>query len=285
MRVTLLGSGPSSGVPGIGVGWGACDPENPRNRRLRQSILVEHGATRLLVDTSPDLRQQLLRHDVETLDAVLYTHAHADHLHGIDDLRGVNRAMGASLPIYADAETERYIAERFGYTLTRLREGAEIFYKPVLDMNRIAPGDRFSIGDVDVFTIDQDHGFSRTLGFHFGDLAYSTDVLDLPEASLKALEGVDVWIIGVFSMTPHHTHAHVEKALEWIERVAPRQAVLTHLGPSVDYATLEAMTPDHVHAAYDNMVIELREGEIHLFEAAGPEPLDPAPNTRFSKSA
>jgi phosphoribosyl 1,2-cyclic phosphate phosphodiesterase len=257
MKATILGSGPSSGIPTIQDGWGACDPENPKNRRLRPSILVENGGARVLVDTSPDLRQQLLNVGVRHLDAVLYTHGHADHLHGIDDLRGVNKAMDAPLDVYADADTLKQIETRFEYTTTPLAPGADFYYKPVLDIHEIAPGDDFSVGGLEISVFDQGHGYSRTLGYRFGSLGYSTDLLELPEASFKALEGVKTWIVGVFSWKPHQTHVHVDMALEWIERVKPALAVLTHLGPTIDFAELSAKLPDGVEAAYDGMVIEV----------------------------
>ena len=192
MKATILGCGPSSGVPTVAEGWGACDPENPRNRRLRPSILVENGATTVLVDTSPDLRQQLLNTGTRHLDAVLYTHGHADHLHGIDDLRGVNRAMNAPLDVYGDAATLGDIKQRFEYTTTPLPPEADIYYKPVLNMHEIAAGDRIAVGDMEILTFDQDHGYSRTLGYRFGPIGFSTDLLDLPDESFAALEGVTV---------------------------------------------------------------------------------------------
>ena len=257
MKVTILGSGPSSGIPTIHDGWGNCDPENPKNRRLRPSILVENGDTVVLVDTSPDLRQQLLNTGVRRLDAVLYTHGHADHLHGIDDLRGINKAMNAELPVYADTATLEIINRRFDYTVTPLVPGADIYYKPVLNLHEISPGDHFSIGDLDILTFDQDHGFSRTLGYRCVALAFTTDLLNLPDESYAALEGVETWIIGVFSIKPHLTHTHVDQALEWIQRIKPSHAVLTHLGPSIDYAELNDYLPDGIEAAYDGMVIEI----------------------------
>ncbi|MBI2584637.1 MAG: MBL fold metallo-hydrolase [Rhodospirillales bacterium] len=256
VKATILGCGPSGGVPTIHEGWGACDPKNPKNRRLRPSILIEEGETRVLVDTSPDLRQQLLNAGVRRLDAVLYTHAHADHLHGVDDLRSINRMMEAALPVYADAATEAIIKQRFEYVTTPLADGVELYYKPVLDLRRIAPGDRFAVGGMEIVAYDQDHGYSRTIGYRFGPLAYSTDLLDLPEASFKALSGVQTWIVGTFAMQPHVTHAHVDKALGWIERLRPARAVLTHLGPAIDHGALSRSLPKGVDAAFDGLVIE-----------------------------
>ena len=252
-----MGSGPSSGIPALSEGWGACDPENPRNRRLRPSILIENGATTVLVDTSPDLRQQLLNAGTNLLDAVLYTHCHADHLHGIDDLRGVNKAMNAPLRVFADAQTRDHIHQRFQYVTTPLDPGADFYYKPVLDITEISPGESFSVGGMEIQSFDQDHGYMHTLGYRMGDFAYSTDLLGLPEESFRALEGVQTWIVGVFSWQPHKTHAHVDLALEWIERVNPARAVLTHLGPTIDYAELSAYVPEGVEAAYDGMEIEV----------------------------
>lgn len=256
VKATILGCGPSGGVPTIADGWGACDPKNPKNRRLRPSILVEEGDTRVLVDTSPDLRQQLLNAGVRRLDAVLYTHAHADHLHGVDDLRGINRAMQAALPVYADAATEAILKQRFEYVTTPLADGVELYYKPVLDLRRIAPGDCFTVGGMEIVAYDQDHGYSRTIGYRFGPLAYSTDLLDLPQASFDALAGVHTWIVGTFALQPHVTHAHVDKALGWIERVRPARAVLTHLGPAIDHGALTASLPKGVEAAFDGLAVE-----------------------------
>lgn len=256
MKATVLGSGGSGGVPIAGLGWGACNRENPRNRRLRPSILVENGGTKVLVDTSPDLRQQLLDAEVNRLDAVLFTHAHADHLHGIDDLRGINRAMGRPLPAYATAEAWEGIRSRFAYVLEPLPEGTSVYYKPQLSENVIRPGESLSLGHVPVTAFDQDHGFSRTLGFRFGPIAYTTDAVELPEEAFAALAGVQVWIVGVLTDKPHPTHAHVAKALEWIERVRPARAVLSHLGFDLDYDALGARLPAGVEPAYDGMVLE-----------------------------
>lgn len=256
MRVTILGSGSATGTPEVGRGWGKCDPDNPRNRRLRPSILVENGPTTILVDTSPDLRQQMLNADVSRLDAVLYTHYHADHMHGIDDLRPINRAMEAPLDVYADAETMAVLGARFGYVFEPLAEGAETYYKPTLVPRHFEAGESFAIENIEVIPFEQDHGFCTSMGFRFGPIAYSTDLTALNEAAFRVVEGAETWIIGTLTDRPHPTHAHVDKALTWIERVKPRRAVLTHLGTGLDYGALAARLPPGVEPAYDGLVIE-----------------------------
>ena len=257
MRVTVLGCGHSGGTPLVGKGWGACEPDNPRNRRLRPSILVQEAGTLILVDTSPDLRQQLLDSGTERLDAVLYTHAHGDHLHGIDDLRAINRAMNLPIDTYADAATWEVISTRFAYVIDVPAEVADLYYKPALTVHEIAPGDAFDIGGVHITAFDQDHGYMRTIGYRLGAVAYSTDVVELPESAFEALAGVEVWIIGVLVDEPHPTHAHVDKALDWIGRVGPKRAILTHLGPGLDYGVLRERLPAGVVPAYDGMVIKI----------------------------
>jgi phosphoribosyl 1,2-cyclic phosphate phosphodiesterase len=257
MRITVLGCGHSGGTPLIGGGWGACDPENPKNRRLRPSSLVEDGETRILVDTSPDLRQQLLNADVGRIDAILYTHAHADHLHGIDDLRAINRIMKADIPAYADAETWQAIETRFRYIMTPLQDGSDFYYKPQLTPHTISPGDQFHIGPITINAFDQDHEVMRTVGYRFGKFAYSTDVVRMPEESFAALAGVEVWMVGTLMPKPHPTHAHVDRAVEWSERLGVKRTILTHLSHRADYSELQAITPDNVEPAYDGLIIEV----------------------------
>ncbi len=256
MKVTVLGCGSSSGTPAVDWGWGCCAPDNPRNRRLRPSILVEDDKTRLLVDTSPDLRQQLLNTGVKKLDAVLFTHYHADHLHGIDDLRPINRAMNGPLDVFADTATLDVIKERFGYVFGPLAEDAKGYHKPTLIPHTLKGGERFTIGSIEISVFVQDHGFCDTLGFRFGPIAYSTDVMELPDYAFGILDGIDVWLIGVLADKPHPTHAHVSKTLDWARRARSKRTILTHLSPNFDYAKLAARLPDGVEPAYDGMVIE-----------------------------
>lgn len=258
MRVTVLGCGSSSGTPSVEGGWGVCDPKNPKNRRLRPSILVEGGGKSVLVDTSPDLREQLLAAEVQHLDAVLYTHAHSDHLHGIDDLRGVNRRMNAAIPVFADAVTLESIGQRFPYVLEPLAEGATHYYKSTLEPQiAVAHGETFLAGGFSVTAIEQDHGYINTTGFRINDFGYSTDLITMHEDGFDVMAGVKVWMLGTFGDKPHPTHLDVNRALEWIERVKPERAYLTHLGYGLDYAKLQAQLPDNVFVAYDGLVIDV----------------------------
>ncbi len=253
MKITILGCGPSIGVPAVGDNWGLCDPAEPRNRRLRSSILVEHDGTILIVDTTPDCRAQLLAAGVRRLDAVLYTHAHADHCHGIDDMRSVNMAMKADLPAYGSAETLASLDRRFGYVFEPLRHNKS-YYKPKLTPHAI--DGPFTVGAVSVIPFEQNHGFSKTLGFRFGSMAYSTDFVELDDTAFEALDGIGTWVVDCFRRTPHPTHTHLARTLDYIERVKPARAVLTHMGSGMDYATLRAELPAGVEPGYDGLVVE-----------------------------
>ena len=255
MRVTVLGCGGSSGVPTIGNRWGTCDPVNPKNRRRRPSVLVEEGGTVILVDTSPDLREQLIDVRVEKLDAVLYSHDHADHSHGLDDLREVNRLMLAPVPVYATQATLDGLKKRFGYCFEPLK--GDMYYRPVLEANAISGFESFNIYNIPVTPFIQDHGYMPTLGFRFGNFAYSTDVLRLDEAAFAALEGVTDWVVDCVRLEPHPVHSHLENTLRWIERVKPRRAWLTHMNNTLDYDTLTAMLPPGVMPAHDGLVIDV----------------------------
>ncbi|MFC7332024.1 MBL fold metallo-hydrolase [Rhodocista pekingensis] len=255
MQVTILGCGGSSGVPLIGNVWGRCDPSNPKNRRRRPSILVESGATRVLVDTTPDLREQLIDAGVQYLDGVLFTHAHADHCHGIDDLRAMNWLMRRTLDVWADADTLAQLHARFAYCF-QPHPDSEFYARPALRSHR-ADGP-FSIGSLEIEPFVQDHGLSSSLGFRFGRFAYSTDVVRLDEAAFRVLEGVETWIVDCVRIEPPHpVHAHLAITLSWIERLKPKRAILTHMNHMMDYETLRAILPPGVEPGYDGMVIEV----------------------------
>jgi phosphoribosyl 1,2-cyclic phosphate phosphodiesterase len=259
MRFTILGCGSSGGVPRIGEVWGDCDPANPKNRRSRCSLLVErisdHGVTRVLIDTSPDMREQLLRAKVGTVDAVAYTHSHADHVNGLDDLRQIVFNTHKRVPVWADGATQDALMSRFSYAFVQ-PEGTS--YPPVCDLHTIRGPFRISGagGALELQPLHVDHGDITALGFRIGGLAYLPDVLSIPAEAWRALEGLDCLIVDALRRKPHPTHAHLALALEWIEQAAPKRAVLTNMHIDLDHATVEAETPDHISAAYDGMVLE-----------------------------
>lgn len=248
MKVTILGCGTSGGVPSISGNWGACDPTDRRNRRRRVSIMVEQGDSRLIVDTSPDLREQCLDAGVDRLDAVLLTHDHADHTHGIDDLRGLSYKRRT--PVYADPVTLDTMRQRFGYVFD-----GHAGYPAICDAHPISGP--FQIGSIPVTPFRQQHGDAFSLGFRFGRLAYSTDVSGFPEASWEALADLDLWIVDALRYEPHPTHAHLALTLEWIARIRPRRAILTHMNWDMDYAALAAQLPAGVEPAVDGLSVEL----------------------------
>ena len=256
MRVTILGCGGSNGVPTIGNRWGACDPANPRNRRRRPSVLVEEGGTTILIDTTPDLREQLIDARVERLDAVLYSHDHADHSHGIDDLREINRLMLEPVQVYGLKQTLDELKKRFGYCFQPLKPD-DIFYRPVLDSHEITGTESFNIYNIPVTPFLQDHGYMPTVGYRFGGFAYSTDVLRLDEAAFAALDGITDWVVDCVRLEPHPVHSHLKNTLEWIARVKPRRAWLTHMNNTLDYDTLATMLPEGVWPAHDGLVIDI----------------------------
>lgn len=262
-QVTILGCGSSGGVPRIGGHWGACDPDNPKNRRARCSILVERsgpdGTTRVLIDTGPDLRTQLLNAEVGTLDAVIYTHAHADHAHGLDDLRMVVMNMRKRLPTWADALTQEDLLLRFRYAFVQA-DGSP--YPPILDLNTIdGPVKIIGAGGALTFApLQVVHGTIMALGFRIGDLAYIPDVSDIPDNIWPQLEGLSTWIVDALRRTPHASHAHLDKTLGWIERLKPQAAVLTNLHIDMDFNEVTTDTPDHVAPAFDGMTIRFSPG-------------------------
>ncbi len=269
LTFTILGCGSSAGVPRLGSGWGACDPANPRNRRRRCSLLVERrgerGVTRILVDASPDLREQLLAADVHHLDAVLFTHEHADHTHGIDDLRALAIHQRRRVPVYLDEPTSRVLRLRFRYCFETLPGSS---YPQILEEHRLEPGIPVVIegagGPLTALPLAQDHGDIISLGFRFGGLAYSADLVGLPPDSIRALTGLEVWIVDALRHTPHPSHFSLDDALEWIERLKPRRAILTNMMGDLDYAALQARLPPHVEPAYDGLQIQMEDAALPL---------------------
>jgi len=263
LRFTILGCGSSGGVPRLGgpgnLGdWGDCDPTNPKNRRRRCSMLVERqteaGTTRVLIDTSPDMRDQLLDAGVGSLDAVVYTHSHADHMHGIDDLRQIVFNTRQRLAVWADGPTQEALLSRFGYAFIQ-PEGSP--YPPILDLHTLngpvtvtAAG-----GPVTLTPFRAEHGSMDALGFRIGPLAYLPDAVDIPADSWPHLDGLDCWVVDALRRRPHPTHAHLALTLEWIARARPARAVLTNMHNDLDYATLAAELSPHITPAYDGLVV------------------------------
>lgn len=258
LRFTILGCGSSGGVPRLGGDWGDCDPQNPKNRRRRCSLLVERlqgdAVTRVLIDTSPDMREQLLSAQVGTLDGVVFTHSHADHTHGIDDLRQIVFNMRRRLPVWADGPTQNALISRFAYAFLQ-PEGSP--YPSILDLRSIDGS--FSVdgpaGPIafDPFVVD--HGAMASLGFRIGPLAYLPDAVGIPETAWPLLEGLQCWIVDALRRKPHPTHAHLDMTLDWIARAKPAQAVITNMHLDMDYETLLGELPPTVSPAYDGRVI------------------------------
>ena len=254
MRVRILGCGTSSGVPRVGNDWGECDPAEPRNRRRRVSILVEEGDTRILVDTGPDLREQLLDAQISDVSAVIWTHDHADHCHGIDDLRQLYHARGAPVEGYGRADTIETLKLRFAYAF----EG-KFGYPPVATTGLLP--DQLAVGPVKVEVTDQPHGSISSAGLRFErngkTIGYATDFHDMTEEMLALYRGVDVWIVDALRRRPHPSHAHLSQVLGWIEAVQPGRAILPHMDHSMDYEGLLAELPDGVEPGYDGLEVSL----------------------------
>jgi phosphoribosyl 1,2-cyclic phosphate phosphodiesterase len=260
LKFTILGCGSSMGVPRVALGWGDCDPNEPKNRRRRCALLVERssaqGRTRVLVDCTPDLRMQLLDAEVDWLDGVLITHPHADHTHGIDDLRPLFVHKRRRVDIYIDEPTSQALHARFGYCFAT-PPGSE--YPPILTEHRLQSGHAVTIqglgGPIQALPVLQNHGDIPSLGFRFGNLAYSADIKDLPAESILGLAGLDVWIVDALRKSPHPSHFNLDEALAWIGRVKPKRAILTNMHTDMDYAALRTILPPGVEPGYDRMTI------------------------------
>lgn len=259
LEVTVLGCGSSGGVPRIDGDWGACNPAQPKNRRTRCSLLIRRrgavGETCVVVDTSPDFRAHCLSARVPHVDGVIITHDHADQCHGIDDLRAFAIRGRKRIPVWMDDVAANSLSQRFGYIFHG--QGG---YPAICDLHRTAYGAAWSIdgagGVIPVSTFEQDHGEITSLGVRFGDVAYSPDVLRLPESAFQALQALDLWIVDALRWTPHPTHSHVQQTLDWISRVKPRRAVLTNLHIDLDYDALSAALPKGVTAAFDGLTLD-----------------------------
>jgi phosphoribosyl 1,2-cyclic phosphate phosphodiesterase len=260
LEITILGCGASGGVPRVGNVWGKCDPENPKNRRRRCAILIEQrgpeGRTTVLVDTPPDLREQLIDVRLTALDAVLYTHDHADHTHGIDDLRMVAYGMKRRVPCHMDRVTLDALVRRFAYCFEG-QPGSS--YPPILEAAEIDPDRPITIhgggGPIEITPIRQEHGDIGSLGFRVGNFAYSPDISGFVDGSERLLHGLDLWVVDALRHEPHPSHFHLKRALHWIERLAPKRALLTHMTAELDYDTLRRDLPPHVEPAYDGLKI------------------------------
>jgi phosphoribosyl 1,2-cyclic phosphate phosphodiesterase len=262
VKVTLLGTGGSAGVPTIGGpdgsgDWGACDPNDPRNRRTRASILIEQNGSRLLVDTSPDMRAQLLACRVPRVDAVLFTHGHADHVLGLDDVRILNRIIDRPIDAFASEATLAELNLRFRYAFAPWQPPG--FFRPVLVPHVVAPGESVRMAGQMVRLFDQDHGVVHSLGLVVGGFGYSTDVVELDDAAFAALAGVDTWVVDCFQRHAHRAHGWLPRVLTWVERLRPRRTVLTHMGPDMDFATIQKRLPEGVEPGYDGMVLEVAD--------------------------
>ena len=264
LTLTVLGCGSSAGVPRPALGWGACDPSNPRNRRRRCSLLVErqsgNGITRIVIDTSPDLREQLIDATVDHIDAVFLTHEHADQTHGIDDLRSVVLHQRRRIPVYLNRSTAEHILLRFSYCFVA-PPGSD--YPPILDSHAIEASESRSIegkgGAVALSAFILQHGNIPALGYRIGDVAYTPDVSDIPRESWSSLQNLDLWIIDGLRHNPHPSHFSVNDALSWIDRVKPRRAVITNMHSDLDYEVLRLSLPANVIPAYDGMRLTLEQ--------------------------
>lgn len=262
LRLTILGCGSSPGTPRITGDWGACDPSNPKNRRTRAAALIERisprGVTRVAIDTGPDFREQMVRAGVTRLDGVVYTHAHADHIHGVDDLRGYVLEQRRRMDIFADAATLARLSAGFGYCFETPHGST---YPPILIAHEIEHGKSIAIdgegGPLAVEALPQRHGDIVSLGLRIGGIAYCTDVSGFSDATAARLTGLDALVIDALQYKPHPSHFSLAQALDWIGRLAPKRAVLTHMHVPLDYDVVMRETPAHVEPAFDGLVIEM----------------------------
>jgi len=257
MKITLLGCGTSVGVPALGgLGWGRCNPKNPKNRRQRSSVLIETNNSTILIDAGPDIRNQLLCANVNKIDAVLLTHAHSDHTSGLAELRPFYFAHKIKVPIFSNIETLNTVERQFDFLFTK-KSGSPSYFIPPMTLNKIGLG-TLEIGDLCIDVINQNHGNIDSLGFIFNKkFAYSTDVVKMPEVNFDKLSNLDLWIVEALRDEPHEAHAHFKQTFNWIKRANPKKAVLTHLGWESDYDYIVSICPENVYPGYDGMVVNI----------------------------
>lgn len=259
MKVTILGCGSSAGSPIIGCQCSQCTSQDPKNHRTRVSLLVEVHGKNILIDSSPDLRQQALREGITRIDAVLYTHDHADHTNGLDELRSFNYLAKDVIPIYGDPHTLQTLKERFGYAFQPKPEN--LWYRPCLVPHAFVdkPVGDFLLFGIKISYYELGHGKSKTYGYRIGNFAYSTDCDAIPGHSFAALSDLDLWIVDCLRYEPSYSHAHLDLTMSWINHVRPSQAILTHMSHDLDYQTLKASLPDRTKPGYDGLSFELTD--------------------------
>jgi len=261
LTATILGCGSSGGVPRVGGEWGVCDPHNPKNRRRRCSLLLQqttlNGLTTVLIDTSPDMREQMLSADVQALDAVWYTHEHADHTHGIDELRGYFLRQRKRIPVFADQNTSAMLRSRFAYCAVQA-PGSD--YPPILDLNAIMPNQQLSTtgagGTISALPFEVQHGNIKALGFRIHNLVYTPDINAITDDNISNFENLDVWIVDALRPKPHISHFSLPETLSWIDRLQPKRSIITNMHIDLDYDTLKRELPNHITPAYDGMTID-----------------------------
>lgn len=249
MKCTILGCGSSKGAPEIGCSCYTCRSSNVKNNRTRSSIMIEDRGVRIIVDTGPDFRQQALRHGIDYADAIIYTHFHADHVAGIDDIKPLYR--GNTIPCYTNLETKELLEGSYGYVFEQRNE----LYPALLTSKVVGNNDVFNVNGVEVKTFEQDHASMKSLGLRFGNIAYSTDLCFLSEEKLESLKGIGVWIIDCLRYSWAPTHSYLEQTLYWIEKVKPKRAILTHMSHDIEYEEVSRILPSNVEPAYDGMLI------------------------------
>ena len=254
MKITLLGTGTSVGIPSLGqLGWGKCNPQNPKNTRQRCAVLIQSNNTNILIDAGPDIKNQLIGHNLLSLDAIIITHEHADHISGLDELRPFYFPKQERINIYTIERTANFLSNRFDY-LFKKNEKSQSYFKPPMNLNILNYYDEINFNDINIKTIKQHHGVIDTIGIIINDkFAYCTDVVDFPEDSFNQLRNLDILVITGLRATPHIAHAHFDLTFSWISELKPKKAYLTHLSPDSDHDNVLSLCPSNVAPAYDNM--------------------------------